>query len=234
MIDTPPKNGTAQVVEFPDAEEKVRRDQPTPILAEHAAAIRRLGKRVVADVIEIGRRLTECKPIIGHGYWLPWLKREFGWSADTAERFIQVSTLSDQIPQIAEFHIPLSGLYLLAAPSTPPKARAEIIERAETGEKISVKSVRRLLRPPEDMEEAGAPAASPRERPPYYFIERAEHVVRRAVGNAMPFLDPKDRGRLFKTLHSALSEIEKAERRFNPAVKAAKTRYRTKRQRPAG
>jgi hypothetical protein len=37
------------------------------ILAKHAAAIRRLGKRVVADVIEIGRLLTECKRICGHG-----------------------------------------------------------------------------------------------------------------------------------------------------------------------
>ena len=29
-------------------------------LAEHAAEIRRLGKRAVADVIEIGRRLTDA------------------------------------------------------------------------------------------------------------------------------------------------------------------------------
>ena len=34
------------------------------ILAKHAAAICRLGKRVVADVIEIGRLLTECKHIL--------------------------------------------------------------------------------------------------------------------------------------------------------------------------
>jgi len=34
-----------------------------PILAEHAAEIRRLGKRALADVIEIGGRLTECKRI---------------------------------------------------------------------------------------------------------------------------------------------------------------------------
>ena len=66
---------------------------PVP-LAEHAAEIRRLGKRVVADIIEIGRRLTKCKRICGHGNFLPWLDREFGWSEDTAERFIQVAALS--------------------------------------------------------------------------------------------------------------------------------------------
>ena len=32
-------------------------------LAGHANEIRRLGKRVVADVIEIGARLAECKEI---------------------------------------------------------------------------------------------------------------------------------------------------------------------------
>jgi hypothetical protein len=57
-----------------------------PIVAEHAEAIRSLGRRVVADVIEIGRRLTECKKLLGHGNWLPWLDREFGWSEDTALR----------------------------------------------------------------------------------------------------------------------------------------------------
>jgi hypothetical protein len=51
------------------------------ILAEHAAEIRRLGKRALADVIEIGARLTKCKPICGHNNWLPWLDREFGWEA---------------------------------------------------------------------------------------------------------------------------------------------------------
>ena len=42
-------------------------------LAEHAAVIRALGKRVVGDIIEIGRRLTEAKRLAGHGGWLPWL-----------------------------------------------------------------------------------------------------------------------------------------------------------------
>jgi len=214
------KNGTTQVVEFPNAarNEAAAAAETKPTLAEHTAEIRKLGRQTVENVIEIGRRLTECKPIVGHGGWLSWLDREFRWSADTAERFIQVSALSDQIPQIAEFHIPLSAMYLLAAPSTPPEARAEIIERAEGGEQISVQSVRDLLRPPEDMDDIDeAEVASPRKRHPKYtgalrVIERAENRVRRAVSDAMPFLDPKDRRQLFKTLHSALSEIEKMPR----------------------
>ena len=49
-------------------------------LAENAEEIRKIGKRVGGDVIEIGRRLTEMKKVCGHGNWLPWLRREFGWT----------------------------------------------------------------------------------------------------------------------------------------------------------
>ena len=48
--------------------------------AQHAEAIRVLGRQRVANVIEIGRRLTEAKALAGHGGWLPWLEREFGWT----------------------------------------------------------------------------------------------------------------------------------------------------------
>jgi hypothetical protein len=114
-------------------------------LAEHAASIRSLGKCVVEDVIEIGRLLTEAKALAGRGNWLPWLEREFGWSADTAERFIQLNALSGQIPQLAEFNVPISGLYLLAAPSTPKKARDKIIERARARETVPVAEVKRII-----------------------------------------------------------------------------------------
>jgi Protein of unknown function (DUF3102) len=43
-----------------------------PVLAEHVAEI---GKHAIEDVIEIGRRLTERKEIVGHGNWLSWLDR---------------------------------------------------------------------------------------------------------------------------------------------------------------
>jgi len=114
------------------------------ILAKHAAAICRLGKRVVADVIEIGRLLTECKLICGHGNWLPWLDREFGWTDDTALNFMRVYELSKS-RNFRDLSLPLSGLYLLAAPSTPQEARDEIIERAQAGEKIPVVEAKRII-----------------------------------------------------------------------------------------
>src|SRR5262245_13527098 len=114
------------------------------ILAKHAAAIRRLGKRVVADVIEIGRLLTECKRICGHGNWLPWLEREFKWTEMSATRFMNVYEMS-QSNNLLDLELPISGLYLLAAPSTPQEARDEIIDRAQAGETIPVAETKRVI-----------------------------------------------------------------------------------------
>src|SRR4051794_5421690 len=62
-------------------------------LAEHAEAIRALGKQAIENtiknIIEIGERLVDVRDNhLDHGEWLPWLKREFAWSRQTADRFI--------------------------------------------------------------------------------------------------------------------------------------------------
>jgi hypothetical protein len=114
-------------------------------LADHADAIRALGKRVIADVTEIGRRLTEAKRIAGHGNWLPWLEREFRWTDRTALNFMRVHELAMKSETVSDLDIPVRGLYLLAAPSTPDEARAEVIARAESGEALSVADVARTV-----------------------------------------------------------------------------------------
>src|SRR5262245_15010850 len=131
-----------------------------PALAEHAAEIRRLGKRAVEDVIEIGRLLTECKRICGHGNWLPWLDREFGWTEMTATRFINVYEMSKS-NKLLDLELPISGLYLLAAPSTPKEARDQIIERAQAGETVPVAEVKRTIKRTKGHKQ---PASKPRER----------------------------------------------------------------------
>jgi hypothetical protein len=136
----------AEIQEIPDCKPDFKNAPDSPELAAHAVAIWQLGKQTLANVIEIGRRLTECKRIVGHGNWLPWLDREFGWTDKTAENFINVYKLSGKFENFSNLDLPLSGLYLLAAPSTPEAARAEIIERAEKGEKIQVADVNNKIR----------------------------------------------------------------------------------------
>ena len=125
-------------------------DELSNSLAEHAAEIWALRSRIVSDVAEIGRRLVEVKRIVGHGNWLPWLDREFGWSEDTAERFIRVHEFIEGLSNSASVRnlvltLPVSSVYLLAAPSTPDEARDAIIERAEAGETVSVADVKQTI-----------------------------------------------------------------------------------------
>src|SRR5262249_1918176 len=125
--------------------------KPTPanVLAEHADAIRCLGKQTVENVVEIGRRLTECRnhPRMKHGDWLPWLKREFGWSQQPAQRFMDGYRLASdaELPKLGNLGLPVSALYQLAAPSTPEAAKIEVIERAQAGEAVTVGEVKRVV-----------------------------------------------------------------------------------------
>ena len=115
------------------------------ILAQNAEVIRTLGKRVIADVIEIGRRLSESKKLGGHGNWLSWLETEFGWDERTARRYISVHELAGKSDNLSDLEIGVSSLYLLAAPSTPEEVRQAVIERAAHGERMSVKDVKKLI-----------------------------------------------------------------------------------------
>ena len=116
------------------------------VLAEHAELIRRLGKRMIADVIEIGRRLSECKRLLGHGNWLPWINREFRWTERTARNFVSAYEFaSSKSANVADLTITVSSFYLLAAASTPEEARAEVVRRAEAGEALPHAEVKRIV-----------------------------------------------------------------------------------------
>jgi hypothetical protein len=83
--------------------------QTVTTLAQNAEVIRALGKRVIADVIEIGRRLSESKQLCGHGNWLPWLEREFGWTDDTALNYMRCADLAES-RNFRDLSLPISGV----------------------------------------------------------------------------------------------------------------------------
>jgi Protein of unknown function (DUF3102) len=87
-----------------------------------------------AHVIETSQRLAEAKVLAGHGGWLPWLEREFGWDERTAQRYMSAYQLSLKYDTVSDLDLPMRGLYLLARPSTPEPVRQEVIQRTEAGE----------------------------------------------------------------------------------------------------
>ena len=137
---------TALVEQQPTEPARVLAKHERELLAGHIAEIRRLGKQAISSVIEIGGRLHACKFLVGHGNWADWLKTEFDWSERTARYFISVYDLAkSKSANFAELGLPLSAIYLLAAPSTPPDAVDEVTERAERGEVVKFDDVREVI-----------------------------------------------------------------------------------------
>jgi hypothetical protein len=113
-------------------------------LAEHAEVIRTLGKRAVADIIEIGRRLIEAKAIAGHGGWTPWLEREFGWTDQSARNYMNVADLAKS-KTVLDFDMPIRALYRLAAPSTPAEVIDAVADGSARGETFTHQQVETMI-----------------------------------------------------------------------------------------
>jgi hypothetical protein len=112
-------------------------------LDQCAEQIRFLGKRTVADLLEIGRLLDEVKHSgLGRAGFLQWIDHEFGWSEDTAERYIALQKLRRQLPQVADVSLPVSALYLLASPSTPLETAKDVVAKGLDGEQMSVAEIK--------------------------------------------------------------------------------------------
>jgi hypothetical protein len=118
-----------------------------PAFAQHARAIRELAKRTVEDIVAIGWHLSEVRNEANHGEWLNWLEVEFGWSDQTARNLIHVHERSrdPKFKTVLNLNLPLQVLYQLSAPKAE-KARAEIAERIEAGEKPSCTEVKDALK----------------------------------------------------------------------------------------
>lgn len=100
-----------------------------------------LVRQTAHGIIEIGKNLIEVKQAIGHGNWLPWLGAEFGFSDQTARKFMNVA---GKFKLGLNFDIAPSALYLLAQNNTPDEVRQTAIAMAEAGETPTAKEIEEL------------------------------------------------------------------------------------------
>jgi hypothetical protein len=128
-----------------------------------AKQIRALRQRTCKDVIQIGRLLIEAKDQLGHGEWGEWLRNEFAWSQDTAERFINVAKAFGKADSATLRNLDLSALYDLARPSTPQSARDQVVELIGDKNPPSLADVRSIIR---DAKAADAPKLPPQPQQP--------------------------------------------------------------------
>jgi hypothetical protein len=82
-------------------------------------------KKMIADAADKDD-VVHAKAIAGHGNWLPWLEREFGWSESSATKFMQAHQLALKSVKFTDLDLNVSSLYLLAAPSTPDEVREAV------------------------------------------------------------------------------------------------------------
>jgi hypothetical protein len=110
-------------------------------IGELPAALQEIARRYVGArrrsgeaLLEAARWLTEARDTAGHGEWQVFLDAT-GTSADTAERLLNIHRTAMQNQQFADAvarnWLGQSVAALLARPSTPPEAVAEVLGQAE-------------------------------------------------------------------------------------------------------
>lgn len=95
-----------------------------------AVEIKRSAQTAQENLLEIGKRLLEVKEVLPHGQFEKWIAAEFDLSDRMAQRMMNVAQVYGSNPTPVSLFSP-SALYLLAAPSTPEEARAEIEAEAQ-------------------------------------------------------------------------------------------------------
>ena len=87
----------------------------TVTLEDRANRIRQLQADVQRGIISIGFELIAAKKEIGHGGWADWLKENFDWTQQTANRFMRVAERFGKLNNVVQFQ-PSTLQAMLALP----------------------------------------------------------------------------------------------------------------------
>ena len=109
-------------------------------LRAEAASIRAQTKTTVLTIIQSGHALIKVKGKLLHGQFSAWVESECGFSLRTAENYIKAAEFAEGKTQYIAL-LPPASVYRLAAKSTPPEIVQEVIERIESGGRVSAKQI---------------------------------------------------------------------------------------------
>lgn len=112
-----------------------------------ARSIHQLERGIVTGMIAIGKRLIEVKGMLEHGQFTAWVEGEFGLAERTAQNWMNMARTYSDPEKAKKFSVfNPSVMYLLAAPSTPDEARAEVEQAAAAGHKVTVEFAKEAIR----------------------------------------------------------------------------------------
>ncbi|MEZ0369174.1 MAG: DUF3102 domain-containing protein [Candidatus Sericytochromatia bacterium] len=105
--------------------------------------------RASISLVEAGFLLLKAKEILGYGHFRSWLGQNFSLSAKTANRFMSVAQMVQQLQlddQMVSRMLSLNmkTLYELAAKSTPKEIKTQVFSELQAGHDVSLAQVRRM------------------------------------------------------------------------------------------
>lgn len=115
------------------------------VVQQRTGEIKSLMKRTAQDILDIGTKMLDVQRRIQHGTFLGWLQLEFpNLGRSTAYNLMAVARQFDGA-NFQQLEISTKALYLLSASATPDAARAEAIERAQAGERITHTTAQQIV-----------------------------------------------------------------------------------------
>lgn len=133
-----------------DYENKIQSEQERAELKKITTTIKILFSPSVPIVIEIGRRLEYVRnEILSHDEYGIWVQEELGntgyVSADSEANYRNAYLLTEEYGLNKVKALTLSDIYMIARPTIPEEAKAEVIEKINRGERLTRKDIHSII-----------------------------------------------------------------------------------------
>ncbi len=112
---------------------------------ERTQQIKKRIERIEEDIIAIGKYLIEVKEKLPVGQYIKWLQAEFNWSDRQSRRYVSVAKrFGGRLDTLSKLNIDRTAYYDLAKTTTSEEVVEAVLERAQTGERITPKIVKEV------------------------------------------------------------------------------------------
>src|SRR3954454_15460067 len=108
---------------------------PDDVRLEARGAAGRIKGLVRGAMIEVGAALKDIRDRLPHGQFGKWLFAEFALTERTARNYMAAAELVSKSETVSVLQP--KTLYLLASPSTPEPIKQAVIERFDSGDRLS-------------------------------------------------------------------------------------------------
>jgi len=145
-------------------------------------------KKLVANVLEIGRALTDAQDLLADhagGAFGKWVKQSCKFSKRSAYRYMSAHLTFGGCATVAQRRFEPSTMYLLANDSTPSAAVTEAIEFAESGETVTGKIAKQLIAKHGDGKPARKVSSRPSRPQPIQLIDDQAVVTIRPLSEGV-------------------------------------------------